>query len=253
MGSAPPPHMFQMLPSPEVLGLNAQHSSRPSGSVAWACSFEPVPSGQGLLAPLLPAIDGLPVAPPPAGRHPAVHPGGRNGRAVPFRHLSLPPVALAVLAPEATRSLTRRPARAIYRSRPRRHSARLTPAHDCGCPSTPGLRPSCLAPACTRLGPGTDSDPRRPTTAAVLRFRASGPADSDSRRPTTAAVLRLRASGLADPNLRRPKAAAVFSDSGPPARLTQTHAGPRLRLFLLLRASGPADPDSRRPTNAAVL
>jgi hypothetical protein len=233
MGSPPPPRTcFQMLPSPEVLGLNAQHSSRPSGSVAWACSFEPVPSGQGLLAPLLPAIDGLPVAPPPAGRHPAVHPGGRNGRAVPFRHLSLPPVALAVLAPEATRSLTRRPALAIYRSRPRRHSARLTPAHDCGCPSTPGLRPGCLAPACTRLGPGTNSDPRRPTTAAVLR---------------------LRASGLADPNLRRPKAAAVFSDSGPPARLTQTHAGPRLRLFLLLRASGPADPDSRRPTNAAVL
>ena len=179
-------------------------------SSLWARSARTTITGKSMGHPLPPRR--------PGGIQPYT-PAVATVKRCPFRHLSLPPVALAVLAPEATRSLTRRPARAIYRSRPRRHSARLTPAHDCGCPSTPGLRPGCLAPACTRLGPGTDSDPRRPTTAAVLRFRASGPADSDPRRPTTAAVLRLRASGLADPNLRRPTAAAVF---------------------LRLRASGPA-------------
>ena len=176
MGSAPPRTCFQMLPSPEVLGLNAQHSSRPSGSVAWACSFEPVPSGQGLLAPLLPAIDGPPVAPPPAGRHPAIHPSGRNGQAVPFSpsvsttrdsggaraggnqkldpppgpgYLSIPPAA--PFRPTHAGPRLRLP----FDSGP---PARLpgtglhtpwawdrlgpTSAHDCGFPSVPGLRPS---------------------------------------------------------------------------------------------------------------
>ena len=210
MGSAPPRTCFQMLPSPEVLGLNAQHSSRPSGSVAWACSFEPVPSGQGLLAPLLPAIDGPPVAPPPAGRHPAIHPGGRNGQAVPFSpsvsttrgpggaraggnqkldpppgpgYLSIPPAAPfrpTHAGPRLRLSFDSGPPAQLTGTGLHTPWAwdRLGPtsAHDCGCSSTPGLRPSRpeLTPA---QGCG-----------CFLRLRASGPADSDSRRPTTAAV-----------------------------------------------------------------
>ena len=190
MGSAPPPRTcFQMLPSPEVLGLNAQHSSRPSGSVAWACSFEPVPSGQGLLAPLLPAIDGPPVAPPPAGRHPAIHSSGRNGQAVPF-------------SPSVSTTRGSGGARAGG-------NQKLDPPPGPGYLSIPPAAPF-------------PSDSRRPTTAAVLRLRASGPADWHRLA---------HALGLGPTRTHVGPRLRLSFDSGPPAQLTRTHAGPRLRLF----------------------
>ena len=177
-GLRPPPRTcFQMLPSPEVLGINAQHSSRPSGF----CSMGLFRSNQFPLDRVCShhyyrQSMGHPLPPRRPGGIQPYTPAVATVKRCPFRHLSLPPVALAALAPEATRSLTRRPARAIYRSRPRRHSRpthasprlrlsfdsgppaqltgtglhtpwawdRLGPtsAHDCGCPSIPGLRPS---------------------------------------------------------------------------------------------------------------
>jgi hypothetical protein len=143
MGSAPPPHMFSN--AAKSRGSRTQRTAlvSPFGvcsvglfvrtSSLWARSARTTITGKSMGHPLPPRR--------PGGIQPYT-PAVATVKRCPFRHLSLPPVALAVLAPEATRSLTRRPARAIYRSRPRRHSARLTPAHDFGCPSTPGLRPS---------------------------------------------------------------------------------------------------------------
>ena len=189
MGSAPPRTCFQMLPSPEVLGLNAQHSSRPSGSVAWACSFEPVPSGQGLLAPLLPAFDGPPVAPPPAGRHPAIHPSGRNGQAVPF-------------SPSVSTTRGSGGARAGG-------NQKLDPPPGPGYLSIPPAAPFRPTHAGPRLRLSLDSGPPAQLTGTGLHT----PWAWDRLGPTSA------------------HDCGCPSIPGPPAQLTRTHAGPRLRLF----------------------
>ena len=108
---------------------------------------------------------------------------------------------------------------------------------------------------------------------AVPLLRASGSADSDLPAHDCCCSLQLRASSPADPGLRRPTTAAVslipglrpsrpgltpahdcgcFFDSGPPAQLTRTHAGPRRLLFF--DSGPPAQPtrDLRRPMTAAV-